>query len=298
MVMVPFNVEGRKETEYYMDGYLKQNLDILKKINKKDWDFVILLSSSGIPRVGKSVHGQQIAYYLDPTFTLDHMCSSAEEFQRKTKKLAQKGLKYKAIMYDEAKFGLDAKRAMETVTKTLLDFFAECGQVNAFLILVLPDFFDLKKELCLNRSICLINCYYKGEFERGYFNFYGRTRKKYLYIKGKEYHNYNAGKPDFRGRFTDFYTVDEKEYRKKKRESLITGQASKSGATTLALRNQRNNIIRWFYVNVDMPVKKIADITCMTPRSIQMIVANNEGEMMKRDCIYLEKDSILQDITS
>lgn len=262
MVLVPFNVEGREEKTYYMDGYLKSNLDILKNANKKDWDFVILVSSSGVPRTGKSVIAQQVAYYLDPTFTAEHMCLSAEEFQKKAKDLANTGKKGKAIVYDEAKFGLDSKRAMESVTKALLDFFAECGQINAYLILVCPDFFDLKKEICLNRSICLINTYYTGNFERGYFQFYDRKKKKELFIKGKLYHNYNCTKATFLGRFTNFYTVDEKEYREKKRDGFITGQASKHGMnpTQRKWRMQRDNLIRWLYVNVDMSMKSIGEV--------------------------------------
>ncbi len=297
MVKVPFDMEGRIATEYYMDGYLKSNLDILKKANKKDWDFVILISGSGVPRVGKSVLAQQVGYYLDNSFNNWNMCLSADEFQRKSKSLIKTNKKGVALVYDEAKFGLDARRAMETVTKTLLDFFAECGQLNAYLILVLPEFFDLKKEICLNRSVCLINCYYKGEFQRGYFEFYGRKQKKFLYIRGKEYYNYHVVRADFNGRFTDFYTINEKDYRKKKSEALITGQASRSGATSSALRKQRNNIIRWMFVNIDMSVKQIAEVVGMTPRGINMIVSNQEGEQMKKDYIYLKEDTILDKLS-
>jgi len=287
---IPFSVPGRVEDHYYMDGYLRENLDLLKRINKKDWDFVIIVSSSGIPRVGKSVLAQQIGYYLDDNgFDLSNVCPSAEKFQKRAKEIFRSKKKGVALVYDEAKFGLDARRAMETVTKALLDFFAECGQLNAYLILVLPDYFDLKKEMCLNRSICLINCEYKNEFERGYFKFYSRVNKKMLYMRGKEYHNYNAYKCNFSGRFYDFYTIDEKGYRKQKSDYLINGQASQTGATTTALRKQRNELINWLFINVDLPVKEIARLVGITPRGVNMIISNGEGEQRNRELLYFKE---------
>jgi len=296
MVKVPFFIDGKPAGHFYMDGYLKSNLNILKEVRKKDMDFVILVSSSGIPRAGKSVIAQQIAYDLDYKFPYDcnMICSSADEFKSKAKKIKRKGT---AIIYDEAKFGLDAKRGMESVTKALLDFFSECGQLNAYLIIVLPEYFDLKKEIALNRSVCLINVTMNG-FKRGYFSFYNREAKKQLYIKGKEYLNYRASKSNFRGRFTNFYTVDEEIYRKKKAYALRSGQASKQGSSTLIyLRKQRNDLINWIYENVDIEVKTLSEIVHITTRGIRMITAGKEGEERNRIYIYLKKDSKDEKIT-
>lgn len=57
-------------------------------------------------------------------------------------------------------------------------------------------------------------------FQRGRFCFYNADRKKDLYVKGKKLYDYSKPTPNFRGVFTNFYTVDEKEYRKLKKESL------------------------------------------------------------------------------
>ena len=57
------------DKQYYMDGYLKENLDILKqKLVKDDWFFIIIISGSNRVRVGKSTIAQQISYYLDDTY--------------------------------------------------------------------------------------------------------------------------------------------------------------------------------------------------------------------------------------
>lgn len=268
---VPFK-EGQ---EYYMDGTLKSNLDLLIKNIKKDWDFVILISSSGIPGAGKSMLAQQIAYYLDNNFTIQNMCMSAEQFQNKGKELAKTGKKGVALVYDEAKFGLDSKRAMESVTKALLDFFAECRQLNAYLILVLPDFFDLKKEIALNRSVCLINCYCQGELERGYFSFYSRDRKKGLYVKGRKWLNYKIVHPEFRGRFTKFYTIPEQEYREKKAAAMIEGQ-NKSGerVTKRAAKWQRERdaLIRHLSAKHKYFDRQIAELIETDTRTVNDIV--------------------------
>ena len=267
--------------EYYMDGTLKNNLDLLKKNIKKDWDFVIIISSSGIPGAGKSMLAQQIAYYLDPEFQIENMCMSAEQFHNKGKALANTGKKGVALVYDEAKFGLDAKRAMESMTKALLDFFAECRQLNAYLILVLPDYFDLKKEIALNRSVCLINCYCQGELERGYFSFYSRDKKKGLYVKGRKWLNYKIVSPDFRGRFTKFYTIPEQEYRKRKSEAMIEGQKKVKERITRQMqrwKNDRDALIRHLSIKHRYTDRKIAEIMSINTRAVNLVTQLAEGQ--------------------
>lgn len=242
------------DQDYYMDGYLQRNLDVLVKHIKKDWFFMILISGSGNVRVGKSVLAGQVAYYLSHKnglkFTTNEYYMSGEEMMEKAINLP----KNSAFVYDEAKGGLDSKRAMESITKNLLDFFAEAGQLNLIPIIVLPDFFDLKKEIAVTQSICLLNVYYSGEFERGYYSFFSSERKKELYFKGKYFRSYFAAKPDFRGRFSNHYVVDEGEYRKKKFDSLkqaVVKRVEQEKPKEVSKRyrrwfNQRNH--SWFYI--------------------------------------------------
>lgn len=213
---------------YYIDGYLKENLDIMVKHIKHDWDFVLLVSGSGKVRVGKSVMALQVGHYLtnkvnekykkDYKFGLDNVCLSAEELFKKSKELSDKP--YSVVIYDEAAQDLMGTKILYKITQTLMDFFRECGQLNLFVIIVVPDFFDLPKTIALTRSIALIDVYYTGEFERGYFNFYNESRKKNLWLYGKKYLNYFVEKPSFFGRFTNFYPIDEQEYRIKKATAL------------------------------------------------------------------------------
>lgn len=221
------------DKQYYISNHLKNTLDSYCHNLKKDWDFVILVSGCGQVRVGKSVLAQQVAYYvaqkMNTPFDVSNMCFSSKELIEK----AHKSPINSVLVYDEARNALDAKKTMRATTQELLDFFAECGQYNNVIILVLPDFFELNKGLALTRSRVLLDVYTKNkkkfsndgstvvEFQRGYFRYFDFDKKRLLYLKGKERKNdYFCVKPLFHDRFNNIYTVDEKAYRHKKAETI------------------------------------------------------------------------------
>ena len=95
---------------------------------------------------------------------------------------------------------------MKDTAKELKKYFRKCRQLNQILILILPMFFELPRFYALGRSHCLVNVKFLGEFDRGFFDFYGPSKKKDLYLKGKRDWNYNAVPKDFDGRFFGSYT--------------------------------------------------------------------------------------------
>lgn len=244
---------GQKDDGFPMDELLIQNLDVLAKNIVMDWDFTILISGGGEVRVGKSVMAMQVGYYLsnrvkelyghDTIFTLEH------NYAFDATKLISKGTalstshKYSALVHDEGAAELDSKKIMTRKTKVLLDYLRECGQYNLFNILVVPDFFELPKGVAVTRSVCLIDVQYFGDkegiFQRGYYNFYSRRAKKELYINGKKYMDYNAAKPSFYGRFSNFYPLPEDEYRKMKFDALSARQFEEASLSERVLK-QRN----------------------------------------------------------
>lgn len=214
---------------FYMDNGLKKILGSIAYNVPNDWDSLILISGSGMVRVGKSVLAQQIGYYmstkLKTPFTINNIVFSGQELMDKARTME----KHSVFVYDEARGELDTKKVMEDITKTLMDFFAECGMYNHVIIIVLPDFFDLPKGIAISRSELLINVYRdrsmkKDElseevvsFERGFFHGYHRTSKKKLYILGKKnYNDYDIVKRDFFGKFPNVFTVNKEEYIAKK----------------------------------------------------------------------------------
>lgn len=199
------------------DNYLKENLTIAKDVVKKDWDMVFIID--GVEGGGKSVLAQQCAKYCDPDFSIERICFKPGEFR---KAILTAG-KYQAIVYDEAYTGLSSRAAMSLINKTLVSLLAEIRQKNLFVFIVMPCFFDLDKYAALWRSRALLHVYVGENWSRGLFAFYNSQKKKELYMLGKKFYSYKKPTPNFYGRFYNHYTVDEAEYRKKKKESLSKG---------------------------------------------------------------------------
>jgi len=239
--------KGSKEYPdgFYMDGYLRANLDIIIRNIHKDLDFVIVISGGGEVRIGKSILSNQIGYYItfevnrlyygegsiiknkktkspylsEPnTFDLRNYCFKGTELIEKGKSLGIK--KFSVLIYDEAGESLSSKRILSTLTQNLLDYFREVGQFNLFNILVIPEFFDLPKSIAINRSIFLLDTYFEGEFQRGQFKFFDKKLKKKLYLKGKKELDYQLVHPSFRGRFTNTWLINEADYRVAKDEAF------------------------------------------------------------------------------
>lgn len=220
-----------------MDDRLVLQLDVLLKNIKNDWDFTIIITGQGETRVGKSIISMQIAAYwaymiwkiynIKVPFDLDkNFVFQGNDLIKKGNELGVKH-PYSPLVFDEAGADLEGRKVMSGSTQQVLDYFRECGQYNMLNILVLPEFFDLPKGIALSRSIFLIDVFYIADndaiFQRGYFNFYSRRSKKYLYLYGKKDLNYSAAKSDFSkipGRFYNFFPVNEAEYRKLKQEAL------------------------------------------------------------------------------
>jgi len=226
--------KGQRSDGYYMDDTLKANLDVLLKNITKDWDFVITISGSGRVRLGKSLLGIQIAVYwnymIEQLYGIKNPFTVKENIIFNGSKLIKMGnmlgakYKYSALIFDEAGADLEGVKAMKRTTQEVRDFLRECGQYNLLTILVLPDFFDLPKGVALSRCDFLINCYTsvtKDDYiERGYFNFYSRPNKKYLFLRGKKELDYNAYPEDWSGHWDIFYPIDEAEYRAAKVAAL------------------------------------------------------------------------------
>jgi len=202
--------------KFYVDGFLQSNLDVAKKVVKKDWDMVFLVD--GPEGSGKSVLAMQCAYLCDPSFCIERVVFTPKDFRE----AVVNAKPYTAIVYDEAYTGLSSRATMSLINRTLIKMLAEIRQRNLFVIVVMPTFFDLDKYVALWRSRILLHVYTEEGFARGYFRFYNIDRKKDLYILGKKFYNYKVVKANFRGRFTNFYVVDESAYRKAKKDALTS----------------------------------------------------------------------------
>jgi len=233
-----------KTNGFFLDDRLKMQIDVLLKNITNDWDFTILITGQGEVRVGKSMIAMQIAAYwtyeIKERYGITCPFDVENNFVFEGTQLIKKGNelginhKYSALTFDEAGADLEGRKVMSGSTQDVLDYFRECGQYNLLNILVLPEYFDLPKGIAVTRSIFLIDVFYTADdnamFKRGYFNFYSRRSKKWLYLKGKRDLNYSCVKSDFGripGRFHKYYPIDEGEYKIKKQEALKKRESKK-----------------------------------------------------------------------
>lgn len=216
--------KGQKSDGFYMNDYLQQNMEVFAERIVDDMMFSILITGNGRVRVGKSVLAQQLGTYityevnekhgLKNKFDVDNIVFKADDLIDKAFELPP----YSVVVLDE---GDDlTENYWSSLAKKLRRFFRKCGQLNLFFIMLIPDYFELNRSYAITRTECLIDVYFYGDYERGYFNFYNFQTKKYLFHNGKKYGNYGAASPNFSGRFPHTYTVNEAEYRAKKKKDL------------------------------------------------------------------------------
>jgi hypothetical protein len=199
---------------YHITNFLYVALMAMFQILKHDKDAVIIVD--GKERSGKSVLAQQIAYFLDATFTIDRICFTPQEFVDAIRTTPKGG----AIILDEALTTLFSRQAMTRNNVDMVKTIAEVGQKNLVLLVVLPTFFDLDKYISIWRAVGLFHVVERGG-NRGYYDFYGEKELLALYASGKAFYNYGMVRARWHGQFQNIYTVEESEYRQKKSESLM-----------------------------------------------------------------------------
>ena len=230
---------GSPPQTFYMDRWLVSNLELLRKRLRNDDDLFIIVS--GIERTGKSVLAMQVGFFLDPTLTLDRICFSGGEF----KKVVKKADKFSTVIFDEAARGARAASWASEVNQHVAKLSREMGQRNLAVILVIPSFFEMSKYFAIHRSVLLLHVKRDSRGYRGEFKFFNRKKKQRLYLAGKQTYDYDCSPPDFVGRFTDYYPLDEKAYRKKKEDSFLNEDLETELPAATRYRSQRDNIIKW-----------------------------------------------------
>lgn len=234
----------------WIDNLLRMQLDSCiynMKINKQgDWDIMILVSGNRMVRTGKSTLAKLVAAYFSYRLSVPYGIDNIHFDSKLMLDFAIKeNVRYGINHYDEARRGLASNKSMGDVQKDLLDYYAECGQLNQINIIVLPDFFKLNEEIAVARSEFLLNVYreetnkmkdlYKEgklpivEWGRGSFSFFNRSSKAYLYDRflTTRKKDYFATRSVFNGYFEDFDIVSKEKYNEKKMNELLAYQSKK-----------------------------------------------------------------------
>lgn len=196
---------------YYISKPIKEMLDKAKeKVTKKDWDRVYIID--GTEGSGKSLLALQLAYYLDPTLSLDRVTFTGESFTESI----QKAQKFQAIIFDEAFAGLSSSGAQSKLNKLIVETLMKCRQKNLFIFIVLPTIFLLQKYAAIFRSSTLFHVYTLKDGTRGYYKVYNSRNKKQLYLHGGKYYNYSYPYISKTQMFRGKYPLDQEAYRNKK----------------------------------------------------------------------------------
>jgi len=257
--------KGQKSDGFHIDGYLAENINIYSKKIREDMQFLGVISSSTFEvRTGKSTLAQQLGSYytekvneyhnLDLKFDMKNIVFSYKDLIKRAFELP----KCSCLVLDE---GDDmAEHYASKVAKELRKFFRKSGQLNLFIIIIMPDYFELRSSYAISRSNFLIDVKFEGEFERGFFEFYSFTQKKWLYIKGKKYRDWTLVDCSFRGRFIGLYTVNKEEYLKAKDEDLKKWDEEEKGESKWVIKlKNRVRILLEFVVNTLGSQQKASD---------------------------------------
>lgn len=257
---------------YWIDKLLKNNLDTAIHNAPQDWDFMFIISGSGMVRVGKTMLAQQIGYYWAHSFglpfSMENVVFSGKDLIETSKRLG----KHAVIIYDEAREDMESSKFMRFMAQNLRDYFSVCGMYNQLFLIVIPDFFELPRNIAVTRSDALINVFRKSEevkkddgkvlqYERGWYEFYNKHKKRMLYLKGKKFGDYSAWKYDFYGEYRKFWVLDRDVYDKRKIEYIRTiGTEDSSGSLSKRQVLQRDALIRYLAKDCNLTLRDIADV--------------------------------------
>lgn len=255
----------------YIDKNLAENLDVAKlRVTEKNWDYVPIVA--GYPGSGKSTLAKgTIAPYCCPWFDKSYIAFSDEDFI----KITNSAPEYSAVVLDESFASLNSRVTMTSAFLRIINHLQILRQKHLFIILCLPNFFDLSKGIAIFRASHLFVTYASKEGDRGRFLAFGRDTKRRLYVKGCKFMNYNAVKSDFIGRFTkNKNIISEEKYDKLKLKHLLAQQ--KEFEDKSHIKSDRDNLLYALRWKERFNVTKLAKISGLKERRVYQITEKQD----------------------
>jgi len=231
--------------KFWMDNFLKENFQFVKtkvqhKVAHRRSDLFVIVD--GPVGSGKSTLSFQAALWFDPTFNLDRVVFSVEDFLGAIIR-AKPG---QAVVFDEAII-VNSRSALTEFNKKIIIAMTQIRSKGLYIFFNIPSVFDLDKNLVLNRCHLLLHCFQNRFGDRGKYIVFDNDKLKLLYLKGKKLYTYGYPKANFTGNFTEFFCLPRKEYEDKK-QTEIAAQAKPKKAHRWT--KQRNNLIIWMMNNL------------------------------------------------
>lgn len=186
MTLVEFyDPVAKQDISYHISGKLEPKWKTLSQVTVKensDRNYVVV----GKERTGKSFFTFQQAKYIDPTFNVDRICFTPEQFLEQIRNAPEGSV----VVFDEAFRGFSSKSSLSKVNKVLVQAMMEVGRRNLIIFIVLPSFSLLEWYIATHRSHALFQVYRvkeRGKKYRGWRCYNNKKKIKIYYQSKKNY---------------------------------------------------------------------------------------------------------------
>lgn len=261
----------------FIDDLLASQIPNFKRqVMKQDRDKILLFD--GREGTGKSVLAMSVAKALDNDFSIDKIAWNHEQFISLIKDPKRK--KGDFILLDEAFSSVGARNSLSSINKAMITIATEMRQLNLYIGIVLPSFFDLDRYFAIWRCETLFHTYFNKKGARGQYLIFPFNKKKTLYIKGKKMYNYNVVRSPYRPcRFFRTYVIDEMEYRKRKAEAF----RKRENTEKIEKINTRLGLLFNFLIRMDKnyTYRKIGTIIGMDRKDVFTITDKYKNAVAK-----------------
>jgi len=207
------------DRQYYIEKALVGKLDLMITRYKHNRDSLIICD--GGEGDGKTTATIGYAYYLaqqlGKPFTVDNVFFDVEKMMKFA--ATTEG---QVIVWDEAATTGMAVNWQNRIQQKLIQIMMMARKKKHIYFFVIPKFWKLNEYL-VDRAIGLIHVYSPDLIKQGYFVYFKKEAKDYLYLQMKErkHKSYRVGYA-FRGTFVKKgFVIDEKEYDRKKDEAIM-----------------------------------------------------------------------------
>ncbi len=253
-----------------IDGDLRMNLNQIKNsVLNKDFDYLAIVC--GVVGVGKSTFSQFICKYLDPTFTIkDRMCFTAMGEKGLIERTTN-GKKGQAFILDESFCDLNTRVTRSSDFLAVINHLQLIRQKGLYIILCLPNFFDLSKGIAVFRASHLFVVYH-SKFQRGFFGGFGRPEKRKLYVMGNKFMDYDCIQPNIRGRFPKKWIANFQLYERLKTKHLEEQTNSLMMTKKTKIKDNRDKLIVYLTQVMGVSITKITEITALNRSTIYTIL--------------------------
>lgn len=136
----------------------------------------------GRERSGKTFWTCQQAKFIDPTFNIERICFTPEQFLEQIRNAPKGGV----VLFDEAFRGFSTRASLSKINRLLVQSMMEVGRRNLIIFIVLPVFSLLEYYIAITRSYALFVISDNKKKKYRTWRAYSEKKKAELYYKSKK----------------------------------------------------------------------------------------------------------------